>query len=108
MITCAIVAGLYQCLRQSSNTSDTATIAARATMSRDIFRYADMIAHFKKSVGEDRNKFAHPPISQDFLELFLNDLGASESRLTHHEVQLFYHLRTTTIQRPKIKNQPSC
>jgi hypothetical protein len=96
---------------QSDNTNNAAAIiAAKAachSMSRDIFQYVAMIAHFKKSVSEDRNKFAHPVISQEFLELFLDDLGARESHLTPLQVRLFDHLRatSTTIQGPNRKNQ---
>jgi hypothetical protein len=110
MLTSVLVSRLFECHMQSDNTNNAAAIAAKAachSMSRDIFQYVAMIAHFKKSVSEDRNKFAHPVISQEFLELFLDDLGARESHLTPLQVRLFDHLRTTstTIQGPNRKNQ---
>ncbi|KIM77296.1 hypothetical protein PILCRDRAFT_12117 [Piloderma croceum F 1598] len=96
---------------QSSSTNNAAAIAAKAayhSMSKDILRYVLMIAHFKSGVSEDRNKFAHPVISQEFMELFLDDLGAREPHLSPLQVRLFDHLRTTstTIQGPHGQNQP--
>jgi hypothetical protein len=110
MLASVIVYGLERHM-QSGNANNAAAIAAKAayhSMSGDILRYAPIIAHFKKCVSKDRNRFAHPVISQDFLKLFLDDLGAREPHLSPLQVRLFDHLRTTstTIQGPNHQNQP--
>jgi len=107
-LTSIIVPSLFSHHMQSGNANNAAAVAVEAayhSISEDIFRYAVTISHLKRDISEDRHKFAHPVISQEFLDLFLDNLGAREPHLTPLEVRLFDHLRatSTTIQRSRPK-----
>lgn len=103
-LTFAVVPALFY--TQSGDPNDTATITAKGTyqsMSKDICRLITAILFCKQAVSDDRTKFAHPTISREFLEEFLESLGANNPHLSHLELRLFDHLRTTLITASNIE-----
>jgi hypothetical protein len=57
----------------------------------------EQIGHHKKIEGEQRKHLAHPNISETQLDNFLHGLGDGPEGLGTQEVQLFDHLRQTSI-----------
>ncbi|KIM71567.1 hypothetical protein PILCRDRAFT_16950 [Piloderma croceum F 1598] len=91
---------------QSSEEHGVVEVAARmayCSMHRDISQYALTIVQFKKNVGKNKVKIAHPTVSQKYLDEFINDLGSSEPNLSPLEVQLFDHLQMTSISTSNIQ-----
>jgi len=93
---------------QSGTANDAATIAAKGayrSMSKDVCQLVTAILNFKRvvRVSDARTKFAHPTISQEFLDEFLDNLGAKQSYLSPLELRLFDHLRTTSITASNIE-----
>lgn len=104
MLTSAVVPTLFY--MQSGTANDAATIAAKGayrSMSKDICQLVTTILNFKRVVSDARTKFAHPTISQEFLDEFLDNLGAKQSYLSPLELRLFDHLRTTSITASNIE-----
>jgi len=95
ILTSIIVSTLFY--RQSSNANDAATTAAKVayqSLSAGIRQNASIIIRFKQNVSEERMKFAHPYVSQQYLDQFLDDLGARSLDLSDLEHRLFHYLRT--------------
>ena len=97
------VSSLYF-LSTSSNKHDGASaaeVAARAayhTIDRSILHYAKLILSFKERVAEERAKTAHPSVSQNDLDEYLNKLGANlVGVLSPIEERLFGFLRKNSI-----------
>jgi len=97
MLTSPIVSTLFY--KQSSGANDAVAAAARSayqSLNQSIRRLALTIIHFKQFVSEERGKLAHPTISRQYLDRFLDDLGANLLPLSDLELRLFHHLRTTS------------
>jgi hypothetical protein len=97
MLTSIIVSTLFY--TQSSSANNAATTAAKVayqSLSTDIRRNASIVIRFKQNVSEERTKCAHPHISQQYLDQFLEDLGAGSLDLSDLERRLFHYLRTTS------------
>src|ERR1700692_731577 len=95
MLTSPIVPTLFY--KQSAGGNDAVATAARATyqsLSQSIRRLAPTIIRFKQAVSDERRKLAHPTISQEYLDGFLDDLGANSLPLSDLELRLFHYLRT--------------
>jgi hypothetical protein len=97
MLTSPIVPTLFY--KQSSGANDAVATAARSayqSLNQSIRRLAPTIIRFKQVVSEKRRKVAHPTISQEYLDRFLDDLGANLLPLSNLELRLFHYLRTTS------------
>jgi hypothetical protein len=57
----------------------------------------ELVGHHKRIVREQRKQLAHPTISEVQLDKFLHGLGAGSEGLGSKEVDLFNHLRQTSI-----------
>ena len=95
MLTSIIVSTLFY--RQSSGANDAVTTAARVAyqlLSTGIHQSASIVICFKQSVSKERTKCAHPYVSQQYLDRFLDDLGARSLDLSDLECWLFHYLWT--------------
>jgi len=57
----------------------------------------ELVGHHKRIVREQRKQLAHPTISEVQLDKFLHGLGTGSEGLSSKEVDLFNHLRETSI-----------
>ena len=78
--------------KQSSGYNPVAT-AAYQSLSQVIHCLIPITIHLKQYVSEERAKLAHPTISQEYLDQFLDNLGANALPLSDLELQLFHYLR---------------
>lgn len=84
---------------QSSNANNPVTTAAKEayqSLNACVHRNASIIIRIKQITSEKRTNVAHPTISQQYLDKFLNDIGPGSLDLSHLEHRLFYYLRTTS------------
>jgi len=56
----------------------------------DITEHAPIVIHLKQAVSIERTKFAHPIVSEEYLDRFLN-IGARSQNLTDLELRLFHY-----------------
>jgi len=57
----------------------------------------------RSSVSTDRKRLAHPEISQERLEFFLQSLGSGAQDQDPLDVALFEHLKTTSISKENVE-----
>jgi hypothetical protein len=84
---------------QSSNANNAATTAAKEayqSLNACVRRNTSIILRFKQTASKERTNIVHPTISQQYLDQFLDDLGAGSLDLSDLERRLFYYLRTTS------------
>ena len=70
----------------------------------DITEHAPIVIHLKQAVSIERTKFAHPIVSEEYLDRFLN-IGARSQNLTDLELRLFHYLRTMSITPANIQDE---
>jgi len=81
-------------------------VARKAYRSIDvaISQYTPTILIAKKIVAVDRAKIAHPSLSQEHLDDFIENLGGSNPGLLPLQIRLFTFLRTTSISTANIQS----
>jgi len=68
-----------------------------------ILGYADHIVRAKYSVSTERKHLAHPEISQERLEFFLQTLGSGAPDQDPLKIALFRHLKTVSISKENVE-----
>jgi len=80
-----------------------AKIAYR-TLDSDLRLWAAVIIERKQAVADTRAKVSHPPVSQLYLEEYLNSLTDISFDLSPLEVRLFEYLRTNSLSTDNVEN----
>jgi hypothetical protein len=75
----------------------------RSNYADTVLGYADEIVKSKYSVSTERKRLAHPEISQERLEFFLQTLGSGVPDQDPLEIALFRHLKTVSILKANVE-----
>ena len=73
------------------------------TLPDTVLGYAASILKSKYSVSTERKHLAHPEISQERLDFFLQTLGSGAPDQDPLEIALFRHLRTVSISKENVE-----
>jgi hypothetical protein len=68
-----------------------------------VLDYVDDIVKAKYSVSTERKRLAHPEISQERLDFFLQTLGSGAPDQDPLEIALFRHLKTVSISKENVE-----
>ena len=67
-------------------------------------RHIEIVMMSKSNVSTDRKRLAHPIISQDDLEIFLQNLSLGDGRtIDPLEVAMLKHLKKTSISEDNVR-----
>jgi len=105
MLNYVVVSSLFY-LKSSKGPSAAehgAKIAYR-TLDFHLRLWATTIIHSKQEVADTRAKIACPPVSQLYLEEYLDSFTDISSDLSPLEVQLFEYLRTSSLSTDNIES----